>query len=301
MDRFEAMSILVAVAEAGSLTAAGRRLNMPLPTVSRKLADLEAHLGARLLARSTRKLALTDIGRDYLAASKRILGEMAEAEQAAKGEHTAPRGELVIAAPIVFGRLHVLPIVNAFLASYPEIRVRLVLSDRNAHLLEDHVDLAVRIGVLADSSMIAARVGTLGWVVCASPDFLARHGTPRLPQDLANLPCITFDMFGASAPWVFGGGEEGGATSVMVSSRLSVNTAEAAVDSAVAGIGLTRVISYQAARAVGDGVLNVVLDAFAPPRVPVYLLHAAQGALPLKIRSFMDFAAPRLRAALAAL
>src|SRR5258708_35461306 len=160
MDRLEAMSILVAVAEAGSLSAAGRKLGMPLPTVSRKISELEAHLNTRLLTRSTRKLALTDSGAAYLAAARRILDEVSEAERAASGEHAAPRGDLVITAPIVFGRLHVLPVIAEFLAQWPEINVRLVLADPNLHMIADHIAIAVRIGAPADRALAATHVST---------------------------------------------------------------------------------------------------------------------------------------------
>ena len=200
MDRLEAMSLLVAVAEAGSLSAAGRKLGVPLPTVSRKISDLEAHLKARLLTRSTRKLALTDSGAAYVAAAKRILDEVGEAERTASGEHAAPRGDLVITAPIVFGRLHVLPIIAEFLARWPEINVRLLLSDRNLHLIDDRIDIAVRIGALADSAFVAANVGSVRRVVCGSPAYFAAHGVPRKPEDLSALTAVTFDqlsLFGA--------------------------------------------------------------------------------------------------------
>ena len=177
MDRFESMTVLLTAVEAGSLSAAGRRLGMPLATVSRKVSELETHVKARLLSRSTRKLTLTDAGRDYVVACKRILEDVNEAERAASGEYSAPRGELIVTAPIVFGRLHVLPVTTEFLAAYPEVAVRLVLGDRVVNLLEDQVDLAVRIGELPDSSLIATRVGTIRRVVCGSPDVLrgARH------------------------------------------------------------------------------------------------------------------------------
>jgi len=162
MNRLESMSVLLTVVEAGSLSAAGRKLGMPLATVSRKLSELETHLKARLLTRSTRQLSLTDAGRAYVAACKRILEDLNEAERAASGEYSAPRGDLVVTAPIVFGRLHVLPVTAGFLKAYPEVDVRLVLGDRIINLLENHVDLAVRIGELPDSSLSATRVGTTG-------------------------------------------------------------------------------------------------------------------------------------------
>src|SRR5271155_2126920 len=202
MDRLEAMSLLVAVAEAGSLSAASRKLGVPLPTVSRKISDLEAHLRTRLLTRSTRKLALTDSGTAYVAAAKRILDEVSEAERAASGEHAAPRGDLVITAPVVFGRLHVLPVIAEFLARWPEINVRLVLADRNLHLIDDHIDIAVRIGALAESALAATKVGSVRRVVCGSPAYFAAHGVPKRPEDLSALSAVTFDPFSFSEDWL---------------------------------------------------------------------------------------------------
>ncbi|MEQ9607181.1 MAG: LysR family transcriptional regulator, partial [Kiloniellaceae bacterium] len=206
MDRLDAMETLLAVVEAGSLSAASRKLGTPLPTVSRRLSDLEAHLKTRLLVRSTRRLALTDAGEAYVAAARRIVEEVREAEQTAAGEYSAPRGELVVTAPVVFGRLHVLPIVSEFLALYPEIDLRLFLSDRNAHLVDDHIDMAVRIGALPDSALVATKVGAVRLVVCGSPGFFAAHGTPGRPADLAALPCVTFSALGATTSWDFPGG-----------------------------------------------------------------------------------------------
>jgi DNA-binding transcriptional LysR family regulator len=298
MDRLDAMSILIATVEAGSFTAASRRLGVPLPTVSRKVADLEAHLNARLLIRTTRKLSLTDAGQAYLAASRAILEQVAEAERAASGEYLTPRGNLSMAAPIVFGRLHVLPIVNAFLAAFPEIDVQLVLSDRNADLIGDQIDIAVRIGALRDSSMIAARVGSVRYVVCASPDFLRAHGVPKVPDDLLSIPCVTFGTAPAG-PWVFAS-KRGAARPVAVRSRIVVNTAEAAIDAAIAGVGIARVLSYQAAPAIAERRLRVVLADYEPEPMPVHLLYPAQTRPPLKLRRFLEFAAPRLKKTLEA-
>ena len=295
MDRLEAITILVTIAETGSFTAAGRRLGIPLPSVSRKLAELEAYLGGTcLLTRSTRRLSLTDVGADYVAACKRILEEISVADRKASGEYVAPKGELVMTAPVVFGRLHVVPVVSAFLATYPDIDVKLLLTDRNAQLLDEHIDLAVRIGALPDSAAIAVRLGAVRWVVCASPDFLAAHGRPKTPADLAKLACVTFDFAGTTTSGSFG--RRAGGRNVPVRSRLSVTTAEAALDAAAQGVGLTRVLSYQAARLIAEGRLETVLDAFEPDPLPVSLLHPLQKALPLKTRSFIDFAVPRLRA-----
>jgi len=293
MDRLASMAVFVAVAKAGSLSAAGRKLGMPLATVSRRLADLEAHLQARLLSRSTRQLALTDAGRGYLAACQRILQDVDDAQRAASGEYSAPKGDLMVAAPIVFGRLHVLPVVTAFLEAFPQVDVRLVLSDRVANLLEDHLDLAVRIGELPDSSLSAARVGTTQRVVCASPAYLAERGVPRAPGELGAHRCVTFDALMSPHTWSFRVG--GAELPVAVHSRLVVNTAEAAVDAAIAGVGLTRVLSYQIEPATRAGSLVAVLREFEPPAIPVSLVYSRQGQLPLKLRAFLDFAAPRLR------
>jgi len=293
MDRLEAMSLFVAAVEAGSLSAAARRFGIPLATVSRKVSELERHLKTRLLNRSTRQLTLTDTGQAYLAACRRILDDVGEAERTAAGEYSAPTGELVITAPIVFGRLHVLPVVTAFLAAYPEVDIRLTLSDRITQLVDEHIDLAVRIGNLPDSSMIAIRIGSIRHVVCASPAYLAAHGTPLTPGELAAHDCITFEGLASPATWTFASGKSQLASPVRA--RLSVNTAEAAIDAATAGVGLTRVLSYQVADAVRAGALHAVLREFEPNPWPVSLVHAGQGLLPVKLRAFLDFAAPRLR------
>lgn len=193
MDRLNAMALLVKVTELGSMSAAARALNMPLTTVSRHIGELESALGVRLLARTTRKLTLTDAGVDYVAAARRILEEVENAERQATGEYQEPKGELVISAPTMFGRQHVLPVISEFIARYPLIRVRLLLSDRNADLVSDHVDLAVRIGDLADSSMVATRLGTMRIVACAHPALLAKYGEPQRPRDLAALPIIRIE------------------------------------------------------------------------------------------------------------
>jgi DNA-binding transcriptional LysR family regulator len=297
MDRLEAMNILLQVVEQGNLSAAGRKLGVPLTTISRKIADLETHLGARLLIRSNRHVTLTDAGRSYVAACKRILGDVAEAELAASGAFSAARGDLEITAPLVFGRLHVLPVVAEFLQSYPDIDIRLTLADRLLHLQDDHVDLAFRIGALPDSSLMALKVGTVRRVVCASPAYLARHGTPVRPDDLAAHHCVTFDGLGSANRWAFpSGGQD---KPVPIRSRLVVNTAEAAIDAAIAGLGLTRVLSYQIAAAQKAGQLITVLHAFEPAAVPVSLVYDGQGALPLKLRAFLDFSAHRLKERLA--
>ncbi len=295
MDRLDAMSVLLAVVEAGSFSGASRKLGAPLPTVSRKVAELEAHLNAQLLIRSTRKLALTDAGAAYVAACKRILEQVGDAERAVSGEYVAPRGDLVVTAPIVFGRLHVLPVVSEFLAHFPEINVRLTQSDRIADLIDDHIDLAVRIGVLENSSMVATRVGSVRRVVCASPAYLAGVGVPKVPENLSALSCVNFDGFTSSTAWTFSTKESRSERIVPIRSRLSASTAEAAIDAAISGLGVTRVLSYQAASAVAEGKLEIVLAAYEPEPLPINLVHVGQSLLPLKTRAFLDFIAPRIR------
>jgi DNA-binding transcriptional LysR family regulator len=297
MDRLESMSVLLAAVEAGSLSAASRKLGMPLATVSRKVSELEAHLRTRLLNRTSRRLTLTDAGRSYVAACKRILEDIGEAERAAAGEYVAPRGDLMITAPIVFGRLHVLPVALEFLEAYPDIDIRLALADRVVNLQEDDVDLAVRIGDLPDSSLVATRVGAIRRVVCGSPAYFAARGMPRSPGDLSAHDCIAFDGLTSPDGWKFKVGKS--TVAVAVRSRLAVNTAEAAIDAAIAGIGVVRALSYQAADALRAGTLALALQKFEPPPWPVSLVHAGGRLLPLKLRAFLDFAAPRLKARLA--
>ena len=296
MDRLEAMSLVLAVAETGSLSGAARRLSTPVATASRKISDLEAHLRAKLFDRSGRKLELTDAGSTYVSAAKRILADVSEAERAASGEYTAPTGELIVTAPISLGRLHLLPIVAEFLRTYPDIDIRLVLEDRVVSLPEDHIDVAMRIGVLPDSRLIALRLGTIRRVVCASPDYLMTRGTPRTPADMIGHDCITYEGFLAPNVWSFLQGET--ESPIAVKPRLVVSNVEAACDAARAGVGLTRAFSYHVAASVEAGTLTTVLDDYQPAPLPVSLIYGAGRFLPIKLRAFLDFAAPRLRARL---
>jgi DNA-binding transcriptional LysR family regulator len=296
MDRIDAMNVFVTVVETRSLSAASRKLRMPLPTVSRKVSDLEAHLKARLLNRSTRQLTLTDAGSSYLAACKRILDDVSDAERAASGEYSTPKGDLMISAPLAFGRIHLLPIVNEFLREYPEVDVRLMLGDRIDNLMQEHLDLAVRIGDLAESTLVATRVGATRRVVCASPAYFSRHAAPKAPVDLQSHACIAFDAMGSTQEWVFKSGSA--SVTAAIQPRLVVNTAEAAIDASIAGVGITRVLSYQIQSALQQGTLVKQLGKFEPNPMPINLVYTAQRRLPLKLRSFLDFAAPRLRARL---
>jgi DNA-binding transcriptional LysR family regulator len=296
MDRFDAMSVLLAVVEEGSLSAGARRLRAPLTTVSRKVADLEQHLGTRLLVRTSRRVGLTDAGRDYVAASRRILEQVEEAERAAAGEFSEPRGMLSVTASVVFGRRHVLPVAAEFLALYPMIDLRLFLSDRHVNLLDEHLDLGIRIGHLEDSNLVATRVGQVRRVICASPDYLARRGNPAVPEDLREHDGITFRGFSTSPEWRYRG--DAPALSVEPRTRLAVNSTEAAIDAAMAGLGVVRVLSYQIVDELRSGALVPLLEAFAPEPIPVQVVYASQGQLPVKARAFLDWLAPRLRARL---
>jgi len=254
---------------------------------------LEARLGVRLLNRTTRAVSLTEAGERFLAGARRVLADLDEIERAAAGEGRAPRGELRVTAPILFGRLHVLPIVTEFLARFPAVSVALTLLDRTVELVDEGLDVALRIGSLAESSAVASRVGVLRRVVVASPDYLARHGTPRTPADLAAHAIVAFSGIFGIERWLFRG--DAGETGVVIKPRLVVTTAEAALDTARAGFGITRVLSYQAAEDISRGSLLRVLQAHEGDELPVHLLHPGGRHPPPKLRAFLDFAVPRLR------
>jgi DNA-binding transcriptional LysR family regulator len=295
MDRLAAINVFVAIAEAGSLSAAGRRLGMPLSTVSRYLAALEDQVGVRLITRTTRDLGLTEPGRHYLDSCRRIVAELEAAELRLAGEHQEPQGELAVTAPVVFGRLHVQPVVVEFLRMFPRVTARLLLVDRTVDLIEEGLDVSVRIGALPDSSLIAARVGSIRHITCASPAYLASRGRPSSPQELRNHDCISFTALSPVERWSFAGPKP---QRVNLHPRLTVNTAEAAIDAAVAGLGITRVLSYQAARPVADGSLRLILENFEPEEMPVNILHREDRLPQAKVESFIAFAVPRLRKAL---
>ena len=297
MNRLDAMTVFASVIDAGSLSGAGRKLGMPLATVSRKLSELESHLKTRLILRSTRRLTLTDAGRDYLAACHDILERIDEAERVASGAYASARGQLVMAAPVMFGRLHALPVLVEFLEHFPDVDARLLLGDRFVNLLDEHADVALRIGRLPDSGLVAIRVGGVTRVICASPDYLERHGAPQTPRQLRTHTVIAFEGLISSTAWTFDTAR--GTTSVPVRARLAVTTADAAIAAAKLGLGLTSVLSYQVADAVADGSLIRVLQASEPPPSPVHLVHPGQGRMPMKLRAFIDFAVERLRRRLA--
>ena len=299
MDRFEAMSFFVTAVDLGSFSAAARKLGTPLPTVSRKIAELEQHLNARLLVRSTRKLTVTEAGEAYLSACRTILDQVGDAERNASGEYSTPRGDMLVTAPIVFGRRYLLPVINDFLAAFPEIRIKLMLSDLNLQLIDNRIDIALRIGHLPDSSLISTPVGTVCRVLCGSPTYFAGAGRPKKPEDLEDHACVNFEALASGAMWSFASTRgQRPDIQIGVRPRLSVNTAEAAIDAAIAGVGVTHVLSYQAAHAVEEGSLTLVLRDFEPEPMPVTLVHVGQKMQPIKIRRFVEFCVPRLRRAL---
>lgn len=298
MDRFDAMSVLLAVVEEGSISAGARRLRAPLATVSRKMAELERHLGTQLLVRTSRRIALTDAGRGFVEASRRILEQMDDAERAAAGEYREPRGELAVTAPAVFGWLHVLPLAAEFLADHPKIDLRLSLVDRQVNLIDEHLDAAIRLGHLEDSALIATRIGSVRRVICASPAYLSARGTPTIPADLAAHDGIGFRNVAGASGWNYRGDN---AALVEPRTRVSLNTVEAAIDAAVAGLGIARLLSYQIVDQLRTGTLVALLEDFAPEPIPIQLVHSGQGLLPVKVRAFIDFIAPRLRARVRAL
>lgn len=294
MDRFEAMSLLLDTLDAGSFSAAARRRGVSAATLTRKIGQLEHHLGAVLLLRSTRRLTLTDAGRRYVAGVREILAQVNEIEREAAGEFSEPTGRLVVSAPRMFGRLHVLPIVERFLHDHSNITVDLRLADDNVDLAAGAADLAVRIGALPDSSLVATQVGTMRLVTAASPGLFERFPVPKHSRDLADLPLIVFEISRGSTV----SGLIDDTVGMGDRARLVVSSAEAAVDAAIAGVGVVHLLHYQVADAVKAGRLLLVLEAFEGTPAPVHLLHASLSQLPLKTRRFLDVASGSLRNAL---
>jgi DNA-binding transcriptional LysR family regulator len=297
MDRLKAMSVIIAVTETGSFSAASRRLGTPVATVSRKVAELETRLKAEVFQRSSRRMTLTDAGRTYVEACRRIIEQVDDAERQVSGEYRSPRGDLVVTTPWGLGHTHLLPIAVEFLDAYPEIGLRLLLTDSVVDPVEENIDVAVRIGSLSESSMIASRIGSIRLVVCASPAYLAKRGRPQTPDQLRNHECIAINDVGSSNAWKFRRGRR--ARLVPIQSRLIVNTSEAAVLAATAGAGLTRVMSYKMDSAKRAGSLELVLEAFEPEPLPVHIVYTPRNPVPLKLRAFLNWVTPRLKARLA--
>lgn len=314
MDQIETMKAFLAVADANSFAGAARQLAVSTATVTRHVAALEQHLGARLLTRTTRSVRLTEAGARYLADARGILQSLADADALARGAHTDPIGLLRVTAPVVFGRLHVLPLVFSYLKAHPRVSVQTHFVDHVTHLVDEGLDVALRIGRLPDSSLRAVPVGEVRAVMVASPAYLRRHGVPRAPEDIARHQVIGLDREGwPFRPWVLRQqplADQGGARPSepaplqpvnMPPVRLMLNHNELVRDAAEAGLGLARMQSYQVAQSVAEGRLRIVMPAWEPSPAPVHLLHVDARAASAKVNAFVAHAAPRLRQVLQSL
>ncbi|MBJ2159377.1 LysR family transcriptional regulator [Variovorax sp. IB41] len=286
MDRFKAMQTFVQIAEQGSMTRAAESLGTSLPAVVRSLAALEAHLGVRLFHRTTRRLSLTEEGRHYLPSAREVLLAADAADRALNAEAREPAGQLTITAPVLFGHMYVAPAITRFMTRYDKVRCSVLLYDRAVNLLEENIDVGIRISPLADSSLVAQTLGTIRRVVAASPDFLARHGTPRHPRDLNGASCVR-GRIDAPPQWQF---HEGGKTiSVTPSNRLEFNHLAPAVEACAAGMGFGTFFSYQVLPYVTQGRLQIVLEDFEPPPRPVSVIYPNARLLPARTRAFIDW------------
>ena len=286
MDRLDAMQAFVAVADLEGFAPAARKLGLSPSAVTRLVAALEDRLGARLLQRTTRKVALTDVGARYLERVRRILADVEEAEAAAEGEQTRPGGRLVVSVPVGFGRLHVSPVMSAYLKRYPEVSGELRLSDRMINLVEEGVDLAVRIGHLADSTLVARQVGEMRRIVVAAPAYLGQRGEPNTPHEIPSHDTIQFGAMTASPDWRFI--EDDNEIRIVCTPRFATNSADAAVQYAEQGGGMTRVLAYQAAGSLKAGRLKVVLAKFEPAALPIHVVYPTSRLLSAKVRTFID-------------
>ena len=293
MDRFSSLKIFVAVGEEQSFAAAARRLALSPPAVTRAVSALEQALGVKLLQRTTRIVRLTETGARYLLDCKRVLSELEDADLAASGAQGEVRGTLAITASVLFGRAFVAPLLHAFLKRHEKINLRALFVDRVVDLIEEGMDVAVRIAHLSDASFTAIRVGAVRNVVCASPAFLKRHGVPRTPEDLRELSAFCFSADRSPPAWSFQVGKR--TLSVRPSARLVVNSPEIAMQGAVAGEGVTRVLSYQAASEVKAGRLRVILREFEPEPIPIHVIHREGKRAAARVRAFVDFAVSELR------
>jgi DNA-binding transcriptional LysR family regulator len=286
MDRLDAMQAFVTVADLKGFAPAARKLRLSPSAVTRLISALENRLGARLLQRTTRSVTLTDTGARYLERARRILADVEEAEIAAEGERARPSGRLIVSAPVGFGRLHVSPVVNTYLKRYRDVSAELRLEDRRINLVEEGVDLAVRIGHLADSSLVARHVGDMRRIVVASPGYLKSRGEPKRPQDIATHDTIQFGASSGSVEWRFV--EGGNENRLDYTPRLITNSADAAIQYAEAGGGLTRVLAYQAADAIRRGRLKILLAKFELPSLPIHVVYPTSRLLSAKVRTFID-------------
>jgi DNA-binding transcriptional LysR family regulator len=297
MDKLRAMTAFVAIADRGSLTAAADSLGTSLPSVVRTLAALERELGARLLTRTTRRIALTEEGRDYLERARRVLAQVEEAEAALTARQVTPQGRIALTSSVMFGRLHVAPLLAQFLEAYPKVQGELLLLDRVVNLLEEGMDLGVRIGHLADSSLVAIPVGETRRVICASPAYLRRAGTPAAPEDLAAHACIRFTGLHAGSEWEFR--DAGKPLRVAVEGPLVTNQVDAALDAALNGLGCGMFLCYQVRAAVAAGRLRYLLRDHEPPPLPIHVVYPRGRLMSARVRALLDWLVPRLRRRLA--
>lgn len=296
MDRIAEMRTLVAVADAASFSEAAQRLGLSPPTVTRSIAALERRLGARLVARTTRSLRLTEAGLQFVEDARRALGEIEAAEQSAAGRHARARGTLRLTAPVLFGEIHLLPLLRAFLDHYPEVQAEALLLDRVVNLVEEGLDVALRIGGDDDSGLESVPLGSVRRMLLAAPAYLQQHGTPQTPQDLGHHRIAMSVGASASRTWFFGG--EANATSVRIDPVLAVSSLRAAIDAARAGWALTRALSYQVQEDLADGSLLPVLEAYEPPPLPVRLVYPASRRPSARLMAFVELASERIAAAL---
>lgn len=294
MDKLHAMTVFVRIVDDGSLTRAAATLGTSLPSVVRTLATLEQSLGVRLLNRTTRRLHLTDEGTQYLAQCRAILSAVREAEAGLAARRTEPQGRIAVTAPVQFGRRYVAPLVDRYLALHPATTAQLLLLDRQVDVVQEGIDVGVRIGVLADSSLVAIPVGTLRRVVCASPAYLRRHGTPQVPADLRGHVAVRFVGLTPGAHWRLR--DKRRTVDVAVPARLECNQVDAAVAACEDGVGLGMFLSYQVAAAVAAKRLRYVLEAFELPPVPVHVIYPHARLPSATVRAFVDLAVPSLRA-----
>lgn len=296
MDQLEGLRIFVAVAEQGGLAAAARHLGLSAPAVTRSIAALESRLGAVLLQRTTRSLRLTEAGERFLSDCRRILADLDEAQALVRGDQREPQGQLAVTAPAMFGRLHVLPLVLAFLDAHPRTTARTLFVDRLVHLIDEGFDVALRFAPLPDSGLTAVRVGDMRQVIVASPAYLARCGEPRTPAQLgAHAGVVVSRGPGVPAAWAFGAGTPSSVDRRMPTSRLIVDTPEAAVAAAVAGHGIARGLYYQVIDEVRAGRLRILLEGDEPAPVPLHVVYPAGRKAAAKVRAFIDLAVARLR------
>ncbi|HPT26654.1 MAG TPA: LysR family transcriptional regulator [Bryobacteraceae bacterium] len=297
MDRFHLMSVFVAVAEEESFAGGARRLGMSPPAVTRAIAMLEEHLGIKVLTRTTRFVRATDAGLRYLESARRIIAEAEEADEAAAGVHAAPRGHLAVTAPVLFGSIYVMPGIVDYLKRYPDVSVSAMFLDRVVNLMEEGLDVGVRIGELPDSTMRAIRVGHVRRVVCAAPEYLKQYGMLNEPQDLVTHRVICAIPVSPANEWRFGTGKM--LESVKIVPRLTVTNNDAAIQAALQGLGVTRLMSYQIAAHLAAGRLTRVLADYEPPPLPIHVLHREGRQPSAKVRSFVDLLVERLRADIA--